>query len=95
MASLPGLPSLPTLQNIGSAASSAASSTASAVANAAVTAATGGAVNSTSSLTKYVMIGLGVLFIAAGIFSFDKTRELVVSTGKGVVKAGSAAAAAA
>lgn len=43
------------------------------------------------SVPKVVLIVLGLLFIAAGIFSFDKTRELVVSAGK---KAGMAAAAA-
>lgn len=43
------------------------------------------------SLTKYVMILLGLLFIAAGIFSFDKAREIVVNT----AKAGAHAAAAA
>lgn len=41
-----------------------------------------------------VMIMLGLLLIAAGIFSFDKTRELVVNTaGSAARVAGSAAAA--
>jgi hypothetical protein len=38
--------------------------------------------SSSPTVTKYVTIILGLLLIAAGIFSFDKTRELVVSAGK-------------
>ena len=68
-------------------------SSASTAANAATAVVTGGAVTSTTQLTKYVLIGLGVLLVAAGIFSFDKTRELVVSGGKVAGKAGEAVAA--
>jgi hypothetical protein len=44
--------------------------------------------------TTIVMVIVGLLLIAAGIFSFDKTRELVVTTGKHVGKAAELAAAA-
>lgn len=36
------------------------------------------------TLTKYIIIGLGALLVAAGLFSFDKTRELVVQGAKAV-----------
>lgn len=48
-----------------------------------------------SSITNYVIIILGLLLVAAGIFSFDKTREIVVNTAKAAGKAGVTAAAAA
>jgi hypothetical protein len=38
-------------------------------------------------LTKYVMIIVGLLLVAAGIFGFDKVRETVVQTGKAVAVA--------
>lgn len=77
MSTLAPLPNLAGLQSAGSTAASAAS----AVASTAATVATGGLLGS-GNLTKYVMILLGLLLIAAGIFSFDKTRELVVSATK-------------
>jgi LPXTG-motif cell wall-anchored protein len=76
MATLPGLPNLP---SIADAASSAATSVAQSAAQAADQATLG---IFTGNTTKYVMIILGLLLIAAGIFSFDKTRELIVQGGK-------------
>lgn len=43
--------------------------------------------------SKNVIILLGLLLIAAGLFSFDKTRELVVGAAKTGAKAGAAALA--
>ena len=40
-----------------------------------------------SNLAKVTVIGLGLLLIAAGIFSFDKTRDIVVSAGKTAAEA--------
>jgi hypothetical protein len=45
-----------------------------------------------SSLTQYVIIGLGLLLIAAGLFSFDKTRDLIVTAGKTAAKSAAVAA---
>lgn len=53
-----------------------------------------GTVTSAFLSSKNVIILLGLLLIAAGLFTFDKTKELVVSTAKAGVKAGSAALAA-
>lgn len=47
------------------------------------------------SLTQIIMVILGLLLIAAGIFSFDKTRELVVQGAKTAKSAATAVAAAA
>lgn len=41
----------------------------------------------TGSLTKVVMILLGLLFIAAGIFTFDKTKEVLVQGTKAAIAA--------
>lgn len=38
-------------------------------------------------LAQVSLILLGLLFIAAGIFSFDKTREVIVQAGKTVAAA--------
>lgn len=79
------LPSLDALQPLTDEATSVASTVAKAAANAAVPSfLTGG-------LTNYVFIGLGFLLIAAGIFSFDKTRELVVDAAKTGAKTAAAA----
>lgn len=82
-----GLDTLSMLSGIGSAASAVASpaSAASSVASALTGSGTG-----STKLTQAVMIGLGLLFIAAGIFSFDKTREILVAGGKTAVKAAAA-----
>jgi hypothetical protein len=44
---------------------------------------------------NFVLIVIGLLLVAAGIFSFDKTRELVVSGTKAVKSVGKAATSAA
>jgi len=74
------LDSLDSLENLGSQAASTAGSAASA----AVNVATGGLVGSgpIPGPTQIVMIILGLIFIVAGLFSFDKTRDLVVKAGK-------------
>lgn len=40
------------------------------------------AVEGTSFLSRGILIVLGLLLVGAGLFSFDKTRELVVSGAK-------------
>lgn len=95
--SLMSLPSLDDLSSIGDSLSSAASTAASAAGSAA--SAAGSAVSTGVqkalfgglTLSQIVIIVLGLLLIAAGIFSFDKTRELVVSAGKAAGKAAAVA----
>lgn len=43
-------------------------------------------------LTRGVMIVLGLLLIAAGIFSFDKTKSFIINTGKSAAKVAEIAA---
>lgn len=87
------LNSLAPLAAIGTQAQSDISKSASAVSSNAANIATGGLWSlSTLSPTRIVMVILGLLLIAAGIFSFDKTRELVVEGAK-VAKTAAAAAA--
>lgn len=87
LSSLVGLASLTTI-------ASSAGDAASAVVDAAASA-TGAAADAVGQpLTKYVVIAVGLLLIAAGIFSFDKTRELIVQAGKTAGKAAGTAAAA-
>jgi len=84
MTSLAPLNALEDLTSRASAvASSATSAASSAVSNA------GAMLPTPSNLTKAVMIILGLLLVAAGIFSFDKTKTFVVNA----AKAGAAAAA--
>lgn len=86
---LTALPTLPDL-SIGSAVGAAVDA-----ATAAATVGHDPATETVPSLTKYVIILLGLLLIAAGIFSFDKTKELIVAGGKAAAKtAGTAAAVA-
>lgn len=42
-------------------------------------------------IQRVVVVGLGFLLIAAGIFSFRPARELVVTSAKGAAKAAAAA----
>lgn len=44
-----------------------------------------------NSLTQYVMIIVGLLFIAAGIFTFDKTKNFIVNSGKAAATAAATA----
>ncbi len=86
MATLPPLPSLPGFSDLTDTATKAGAAAASAV----------DAVQNVGNFldtktSSIVMIVLGLLLIAAGIFSFDKTRELIVKGGKA---AGAVAAAA-
>ena len=46
---------------------------------------TGGATIAGVSLTKIVMILLGLILIAAGIFSFKEARDVLVTAGKAAV----------
>lgn len=75
------LPSLPTLSDL---ASSIAANQIVPGLGDAVALGTGQATSSgtTSNLTRAIVIILGLLFIAAGIFSFDKVREVIVQTGR-------------
>ena len=84
MSTLPTLPNLPALTEAASSAASAVSSAADAVQNADSFLA--------SKETSIVMILLGILLIAAGIFSFDKTREVIVGAGRTVGRTAGAAA---
>jgi hypothetical protein len=85
MSTLPGLPNLPDLSGNETAqkVASKVSDTASAVAS---------SLNPTAkflggSIANFVLIILGLLFIAAGIFSFDKTREVITKAGKAAAAA--------
>jgi hypothetical protein len=79
------LTSLDSLSSIGDALGSAASS----AAKTAASVATGGASDLVlgDKLTRGVVIVLGLLLVAAGLFSFEKTREIVVQAGKTAVAA--------
>ncbi len=97
LAALPNLSSeLPSLSDVGSAVSNASSAVASAATSAASSVAgTAATAIFGIPLTNAVMIVVGLLLIAAGIFSFDKTRELIVKAGKAAAKGTEAAATAA
>lgn len=43
-------------------------------------------------LTNYVMIAIGILLIAAGIFQFDKARAIIVKARKTATETAAAAA---
>lgn len=74
MISLPNLPGLDTLeQNVGSVFQAE---------KAAVSGVAQGVVHPVDTLTKAVIIIIGLLLIAVGLFSFDKTKNLVVQTAK-------------
>lgn len=54
-------------------------------------AATSGIVGPVSTLEHYVIIILGLILIVAGLFQFDRTRELVVSGAKAAAGAATVA----
>lgn len=83
---LPTLDSLPTLDQLGQAASAVSDAVSSAASGAASDGLT--SLRFASSPTRIVMSILGLLLIAAGIFGFDRTREVIT-------KSAAAAAAAA
>lgn len=86
-----GFPTLPTLPELGHAVSSAAETAAATVVlpSAAASAAlgTGGGSIAGISITKIVVILLGLLMIGAGIFSFKETRTVLLTAGKAVAAA--------
>lgn len=73
--SLTSLSSLSSLSNSASTAASAASTAASAASSAA-------SFFGSRTLADWILILLGLLLIAAGIFSFDKVRETIIEAGK-------------
>lgn len=79
LTALGALPSLSpeTQQSMSDAASSAASTVASVV--------TGGV--SGLFTVKNIMVLIGILLIAAGVFSFEKTKDVILTTAKGAAAA--------
>lgn len=89
---LSSLPQLPSLTDIGKAVGVSPGPLLTGQTTPAPTGSTGSSLGSKLlfgglSLSQIVIILLGLLLIAAGIFSFDKTRELVVSGVKTGAKA--------
>lgn len=82
------LTTLPTLPELGNAleqgASAGLAGATSAVSTAASTSplGTGGTLIAGLSVTKIVFILLGLILVAAGIFSFKETRSVLVTAGK-------------
>lgn len=70
------------LSDLSGALSGASTTAASAATTAASTVAASTPSWLTGSLAQITLIILGLLLIAAGIFSFDKTKELVISGAK-------------
>jgi hypothetical protein len=73
------------------AVSDAGNAAASAAASAALSAVTPAWL--TGNAAKYTVILLGMLFVAAGLFSFDKSREVILETAKQGAKGAAAVAA--
>lgn len=84
------LDNLTSLSALGSGAGAALADNTPATSTSPATATTSGPAWLGGKLAQVSFIVLGLLLIAAGIFSFDKTREVIVKAGK---TAGEAAAA--
>lgn len=91
MAGLGALNPLSSLSSIDTAISAVSPEAGAVIAGANAGAAVSGAPTSGGlfgvTLGRVVIILLGLLLIAAGIFSFDKTRELVVEAGRTAAEA--------
>lgn len=94
LTSLPTLPELGTALEQGASAGLAGAATALNPIGTAQTAATKAATQLGSggtlfgySVTKLTMIALGLILVAAGIFSFKETREVLVTAGKAAATA--------
>ena len=84
---LPNLPALAPFQAAADSAVSTAASVAGSAATSVEKTVLGG-----YTITQWVMIVLGMLLIAAGIFQFDKARAVIVKAGKAATETAAAAA---